>query len=96
MPDEEDSIFPFIILLGLLLFFFMPRQTGIRQTGIRQTTGLVRRDAMRPDWRPNPGGNVLTNPGGLLSRTITRVGRPLAPGEGRISDLVRRPPRGYR
>ena len=94
MPDEEDSIFPFIILLGLLLFFFMPRQTGIRQTGIRQTTGLVRRDAMRPDWRPNPGGNVLTNPGGLV-RTFTRVGRQLPSGEGRISDATMRP-RNYR
>lgn len=70
MPHEEGSIIAVLFLLGLILFFFTP---GNRQTGNRQT-GLVRRDAMRPDWRPNPGGNVLTNTGGLV-RTFTRVGR---------------------
>lgn len=76
MPDEEGSIFALMFLLGLIFIFLMP---GNRQTG------LVRRDAMRPDWRPNPGG---------LVRTVTRVGQPPA-GEGRISDAVMRP-RNYR
>lgn len=57
MLDEDSSIFALcLFVLGLIFIFFMP---GNRQTG------LVRRDAMRPEWRPNTGG---------LIRSVTSVG----------------------
>ena len=86
MNDEEGSIFA-VLFVGLIIYFLM---SGNGQTGNIQTR-LVRRDARRPDWRPNPGGNVLRE----LERTVTRVGRRLPAGEGRISDATMRP-RNYR